>query len=396
MITLHYQNKILGDMINMKIIIGADLVPTKTNEEMFVNGDVESLIGKELCEILKSADFTVFNLEVPLTDSVCPIKKQGPALYAPMKTILGIKKINPHFFTLANNHILDQGEKGLIDTISLLKEHGINYAGIGENIKDAAKPFIFEFDKRKVGFYCCTEHEFSAVNDEKIGANVYDSYRSNIEISNLSSMCDYLIVLYHGGKEQYRYPAPYLRDECRKMIDSGANLVICQHSHCIGCEEYWKDGHIIYGQGNFLFDANSNEYWDTGLLIDLEIGNGILVNYIPIVKDNNKIKLADTDKASLIIGEFKKRSKEIIINGYIEAKYEELSIKQLDNYLLTFQGKVSKKIWFRALNKLSGYKFGKWYVSRYYDEQSLLTVLNYLQCETHRDLIIQGIEKRVE
>ena len=53
----------------MEIVIGGDIVPTKSNEVYFREGNIEELFGDELCAILKEADLTVFNLEVPLTDA---------------------------------------------------------------------------------------------------------------------------------------------------------------------------------------------------------------------------------------------------------------------------------------------------------------------------------------
>ena len=108
-----------------RILIGADLVPTKSNYELFIKGDSKELIGIELETIIKKADFTVFNLEVPLTDTKAPISKCGPALIAPTTCINGIKKINRYFFTLANNHIMDQGEQGLQSTLDIFRKKGI-------------------------------------------------------------------------------------------------------------------------------------------------------------------------------------------------------------------------------------------------------------------------------
>lgn len=51
-----------------KIIIGADLVPTESNYNYFKGCETEYLIGKKITEKLNNADFTIFNLEVPLTD----------------------------------------------------------------------------------------------------------------------------------------------------------------------------------------------------------------------------------------------------------------------------------------------------------------------------------------
>lgn len=73
----------------MKILIGADLVPTKRNISLFESGNAEELLGKELAECLNNADYRIFNLEVPLTDREQPIPKCGPNLIAPTKRIAG-------------------------------------------------------------------------------------------------------------------------------------------------------------------------------------------------------------------------------------------------------------------------------------------------------------------
>lgn len=108
---------------------------------------------------------------MPLADKQCPITKCGPNLIAPTATIKGLKKINPHFFGLANNHILDQDVQGLASTIKVLDDAAIEYSGIGKNLDEACKPFIKEIGKYKIGIYCCAEHEFSIAKEDKPGAN---------------------------------------------------------------------------------------------------------------------------------------------------------------------------------------------------------------------------------
>ena len=80
----------------MKILIGADLVPTKRNISLFESGNAEELLGKELAECLNSADYRIFNLEVPLTDREQPIPKCGPNLIAPTKCIAGYQAMGLH------------------------------------------------------------------------------------------------------------------------------------------------------------------------------------------------------------------------------------------------------------------------------------------------------------
>ena len=52
----------------MQVLIGADIVPTRSNALLFANGDLDSLLGSELSQLLRQADLNIFNLEVPLTD----------------------------------------------------------------------------------------------------------------------------------------------------------------------------------------------------------------------------------------------------------------------------------------------------------------------------------------
>ena len=79
--------------MSAKIIIGADLVPTESNYSYFKEAETQYLVGKKIIEKLNNADFTIFNLEVPLTDRKNPINKCGPNLSAPTDTIAGIKAI---------------------------------------------------------------------------------------------------------------------------------------------------------------------------------------------------------------------------------------------------------------------------------------------------------------
>ena len=128
----------------MKLIIGADLVPTKSNIEEFKAADAQALVGEELLSVLKDADYRIFNLELPLTDTVSPIDKCGPALIAPTATVAGYKALGVDLLTIANNHIMDQGAQGFVSTIKALEENEIAYVGGGSALKDAQKPYIVE------------------------------------------------------------------------------------------------------------------------------------------------------------------------------------------------------------------------------------------------------------
>ena len=366
----------------MKLLIGADLVPTTSNAELFAGGDANALVGRDLLDILKSADYRIFNLETPLTDVLSPIEKCGPALAAPTKAINGYKALGVDCVTIANNHIMDQGENGFLSTLKAMDESGISYFGGGLNLEEAQKPIVIELEGKKIGVYACAEHEFSIAEEAKMGANPFDPLESLDHISELPPLCDYVIVLYHGGKEHYRYPSPNLQKVCRKMVQKGANLVVCQHSHCVGCEEKYQDGTIVYGQGNFLFDHSESEFWKTSLLISIEIESG-KIDYIPLSKKGNGVRLADENEKKIILAGFESRSESIKSNEFIKKEYEKFAFQMRNSYLIKLD---SMSIVFKALNKLCRHKL-KYRVSK----KRKLAIRNYVECEAHRELFLKGI-----
>ena len=376
----------------MSIIIGADIVSTQPNNELFANGESKKLIGEDLNSIILKADFRIFNLEAPLSNLRNPIKKDGSHLLSPTSSIHGMKALNINLFTLANNHIMDHNSSGLFSTIELLDEAGIKHIGAGENIHVASKPFYINIHGKRYGIYACAEHEFSIADEQKPGANPFDALESPDHVSQMKSQCDYAIVLYHGGKELYRYPSPMLQKTCRKLVENGADLVVCQHSHCIGCKEDYLHGTIIYGQGNFLFNKKKNEFWDTGVLIQLNDDNSI--TYIPYRQQGNGIRISSEDDGNKILADFEKRSNEIQQTGFIDRKYKEFAKKEISDYVIFFLGLRYCKL-YRIMNRISGQRLSPYLVEKTLRKNGL-RLYNYIQCEAHRELILKGLRHENE
>ena len=372
----------------MSIIIGADIVPTESNRALFAAENTEQLIGSELSEILKSADYRIFNLEVPLADQERPIAKNGPNLIAPTNCVNGLKAMGIDLLTLANNHIMDQGTEGLKSTAKTLDHEGISHVGTADHLPEAADPFFFNVKGKRYGVYACAEHEFSIAGENTPGANPFEPLESPDHVAQMKAQCDYAIVLYHGGKEYYRYPSPNLQKTCRKLVEKGADLVICQHSHCVGCEEKYLGGTIVYGQGNFLFDHGDNEYWNTSLLV--QIADDGQISYVPLIKQKNCVRLAAESDAQTVLQEFNQRSKDIQQPGFVHEKYAEFAQEHLGGYIVYFLG-LESNFFYKVLNKLSGQRLRKTIVKRAIKKQGL-GMRNYIECEAHRELLLKGLK----
>ena len=323
-----------------RILIGADIVPTEKNFEYFKSGDAEKLLGRDLKAIFDRADYRIFNLETPLTDNLKPILKSGPNLVAPPYTIAGFKAMGIDLLAVANNHTMDQGREAFRETLKLLRDNEIEYIGGGLTREEAKKPKILELEGKRIGIFNACEHEFSWIDDYGIGANGFDPLVSLEEIVALKNECDYVIVLYHGGRENFRYPSPLLQKTCRSMVRHGADLIICQHTHCVGAMEEYQGATIVYGQGNTLFDhkfAEKMPTWHTSILVELELCDGkFTVNYIPIEKRGEFTALSDNPE---ILGCFYRRSEEIKEEGFVKRNYTEFVMSEpetFDNYIRLF------------------------------------------------------------
>ncbi len=98
------------------------------------------------------------------------------------------------------------------------------------------------------------------------------------------------------------------------MVECGADAVICQHSHCIGCYEQYEGGHIVYGQGNLHFvKPNGDKGWYTGLLIEMDIEDDIKLTFHPMVIEEaeGSVRRAVGEEANEIMTAFRERNEEL-------------------------------------------------------------------------------------
>ncbi|AEV29381.1 Bacterial capsule synthesis protein PGA_cap [Sphaerochaeta pleomorpha str. Grapes] len=379
----------------MKFLIGGDLVPTEKNVQAFCTGDASAILDKALLKEWESADIRIVNLEAPVTDISMPIMKNGPNLVVPISVRKGLKSLHLDYVGLANNHILDQGPLGFHSTLKILKENRSHYFGAGPNLSEAEKISVIELSELRIGLFACTEHEFSIASDNSPGANPFDPLHTGDYIKEKiqALKLDILIVLYHGGKEYFQFPSPNLQKACRYLVDKGASLVVCQHSHCIGAYEKYKGKDIVYGQGNFIFDLDNPLSFDS-LLLAYEIDKDFppKITYIPIKKKldgTGSVYLAMGEEREAILSSLNERSKAIISQRFLEETYRDFSKKSLSTYLYEFSGLGS---WFNRFDRMI---FRGRLLQTMFSEKKMLQLSNFLTCEAHQELVGEGLRAEI-
>lgn len=292
---------------------------------------------ERLAPLLRRADYTIVNLETPVTAMErSPLADSGKDYLhwshvdkTPGRlTAYGVDAVG-----LANNHTLDFGQQGLLDSFAALKRYGIAAFGAGRDAEDAAAPLvrvlrvgnrevtigvIASFEKRasyeKFGFYA---------GHDKPGTNPTDTRAIAEQVKELRRRNPGILILsYAHWGSNYTWRSPDQQAAAREMIDAGVDVVVGHHGHTLQEVERYRGKWIVYGLGNFMFNANGRfasypEVTPYGLAMELVFADkgGALdaeIRLYPIRSDNLKTgyqpSVADGKDAEAAFGEMLRRS----------------------------------------------------------------------------------------
>lgn len=156
--------------------------------------------------------------------------------------------------SLANNHVMDYGKKGLQQLINLLSISRVNHCGAGINLSEAIKPVEIRIKNSEWAFISYAWPLIEAISASGNRAGVAPLEKNLIiqDIQKLKERKDEICVICHWGYEYEKYPLPAHRRLAHMLIDAGATLIIGHHPHRIQGIEYYKGKMIAYSLGNFF------------------------------------------------------------------------------------------------------------------------------------------------
>lgn len=238
-------------------IIGVGDIMMGTNyPENKLPPDDGSHLMKAVDAYLRDADITFGNLEgTLLDDGGTPKKCRDPKVCyvfrTPVKYVQNLTKAGFDIVSLANNHAGDFGVTGRTSTMETLNAAGIAHAG-----QLTQKFVVVEKDSIKYGLVAF------APNSGCVDINDLDEARRLV--SHLDSICDIVIVSFHGGAEGAEYQNvpranEYFYGENRgdvyhfshTLIDAGADIIFGHGPHVTRAIEVYKQRFIAYSLGNF-------------------------------------------------------------------------------------------------------------------------------------------------
>ncbi|MCJ7552484.1 MAG: CapA family protein [Ignavibacteriaceae bacterium] len=253
-------------------------------------------VYREVKNFLSSADLAIGNLET-VTAGKAEVYSGYPFFNTPDDYIVALKDAGFDLLVTANNHALDQGEKGVFRTIEQILKNNLNYVGTftSENDRDSIRILCLKGIRIAVLSYTYGTNGIPKPKSKDYIVNLIDFDLIEKDIKSAREKeADLVLVYYHFGEEYQRLPNQFQRDVVNNTIEFGADIIIGSHPHVIQPTEYYKTygarldtGFVIYSLGNFI----SNQRWrysDTGLILNIELTKNYTTNSI-FISDVNFI-----------------------------------------------------------------------------------------------------------
>jgi poly-gamma-glutamate synthesis protein (capsule biosynthesis protein) len=236
----------------------------RTREEMFAYG------FKEVKAVADAADLFLVNLECPFTEGGEKLPKNFNFRARPefVHTLLagGVDVVS-----LANNHMMDYGPQGLVDTLMTLEQAKIPYFGAGRTLAEARRPALVTVGGVRfafLGYFFLGDRNieppqvYATETSPGVAGHFSDvavmERMLREDILAAKAQADVVLPFFHWGRESTYDPLPYQLQLARVAIEAGAAGVLGSHPHVLQAMELHQGAPAIYSLGNFVFGGNWN------------------------------------------------------------------------------------------------------------------------------------------
>jgi poly-gamma-glutamate capsule biosynthesis protein CapA/YwtB (metallophosphatase superfamily) len=214
--------------------------------------------------LLRRAPIVLGNLEGPFAH-IARRERRNHAYRVDPALARALWRAGINVVTLANNHLLDCGRAGVVETLAALEQAGIAAVGAGVNAKAAHRPVVCVANGRRVGVLGYYWNRRCAARANLPGSAMDPPDALAADIAALRAHVDRVVVTFHWGVPYEREPSPEVRAKARLAVDCGAHVVIGHHPHIVQPAEVYRGRPIFYSVGNFAFGSGNSRA--EGLLI---------------------------------------------------------------------------------------------------------------------------------
>jgi poly-gamma-glutamate synthesis protein (capsule biosynthesis protein) len=215
----------------------------------------KQILAPEVVSYMMQSHCCVVNLEGPCT--TFNSKRKDVNVVSPPASIAYLAKHGVSHFNIANNHILDCGEEGYLETKSLIDKVDGKIIGDVDGVN-----FNYDIvvrDNIRVALISMTQF-YSNMGSKAIDL-IAISHKAKLKalIKKIRADVDWIVLSYHGGEEYSIYPWNKRRKLLLDIISEGIDVIVCHHSHTVQpYEKIDENKYIFYSLGNFIFDLQNH------------------------------------------------------------------------------------------------------------------------------------------
>ena len=243
----------------LNVVFTGDILLDRGVRRVIEHHGVGHLFSDGIDSVFKSAQVVVGNLECPATKIKAPVFKRfifrGEPEWLDTLHQHGITHLN-----LANNHSIDQGREGLIDTKKNIIAAGMVPIGAGKNMQEASEPVLLASEPRKVwlvpSLRLALENYAYLTDKPCVSQEPMDSLLSRVYQLRQQDSTAVIIVSLHWGAEHKLEPVPRQKHDAHMLCLAGADMLVCHHTHTLQTIEDFRGRKIYYSIGNFIFDQS--------------------------------------------------------------------------------------------------------------------------------------------
>ena len=220
---------------------------------------------------LEEADIAVANQETMIGGAELGLSGY-PLFNSPYEIGDALKEAGIDLVTLANNHTLDQGEKGIRNALAYWDRIGMAYTGAFKSNADQEN--IRTVIKDGIGFsflsYSYGTNGLPVPEDKEYLINLIDLSLIKQDVEKAKALSDVVVVSMHWGNEYEKEPNQMQLDLAKELSNMGVDIIIGHHPHVLQPMDWIErvDGSrtfVMYSLGNFLSAQDGLERMTGGI-----------------------------------------------------------------------------------------------------------------------------------
>lgn len=207
----------------------------------------------EIAPMISAADLAICHMETPLSIDNSVIADY-PIFSAPWEIARDAVAAGYDGCSTASNHSLDQGARGVFETLEVFERQGLGQSGMARSPEEAATPPIYEAAGVAVGHLSYTYGLNGMPLPEPWMANLIDVDRILADARAIRERgAEVVVVSMHWGNEYQHEPSPVQVEQANALLASpDINAIIGDHVHVVQPIDRIGGKPVLYGLGNSL------------------------------------------------------------------------------------------------------------------------------------------------